>query len=73
MHHPAQGFGREGRHVAIFVHENVPGVTTDDPNIKLAAHPYLQLPRPRLVRHTVPADELRSWSQMALRSISNTR
>ncbi len=73
VHHPAQGFVREGRHVAIFVHENVPGVTTDDPNIKLAAHPYLQLPRPRLVRHTVPADELRSWSQMALRSISNTR
>ena len=70
VHHPAQGFVVEGDEVALFVHENIPGITTDDPNIKVGAHPYLRLPRTRLVRHSIPLAELRRWTERALATIS---
>lgn len=58
-----------GRSVAIYVHENVPGVTSDlTPTAQMmAAYPYLKLPKPRLVRHTIPTEVLRSWTLSALR------
>ena len=70
VHHPAQGWVREGESsVALFVHENVPGVTSDHTPTReqMATFPYLKLPRPRLVRHTIPSDALLRWTLSALR------
>ena len=68
VHHPAQGLILEGESVALYVHENVPGVTSDitPTAAQMAQFPYLKLPRPRLVRHTVPASALRTWTKRAL-------
>lgn len=70
VHHPAQGVFLEpgGSTVVLYVHENVPGVTSDvTPTAsQMAQFPYLRLPRPRLVRHTIPADALRRWTAAAL-------
>lgn len=71
VHHPAEGFVREGKSVSMYIHENVPGTTSDvAPNkMKMDFHPYLRLPPPRLVRHTIPALALRRWTLEALASI----
>ncbi len=57
--------------VAIYVHENVPGVTSDitPTSSQMREHPYLRLPRPRLVRHTIPLTALRQWTDEALKSL----
>ena len=70
IHHPVQGFVQEGNDsVALYVHENVPGTTSDTaPSpAQLQDFPYLKLPRPRLVRHSLPAAALRAWTEAALR------
>ena len=71
MHHPAQGILLEpgGTHVLLYVHENVPGVTSDitPTAAQMVQFPYLKLPRPRLVRHRIPVDALRRWTEAALR------
>lgn len=69
VHHPAQGLTLQGGEVSLWVHENVPGVTTDDPNVKVAQHTYLTLPRTRLVRHSVPVGQLRAWALKALEGL----
>ena len=71
VHHPAQGFvhvPHEGV-VALYVHENVAGVTSDitPTAAQMQQFPYLKLPRPRLVRHTLPVAALRRWTEEALR------
>ena len=68
VHHPAQGFVREGDVVSLYVHENVPGVTSDiTPTAQqMKEFPYLKLPRPRLVRHSMPVDALKRWTEEAL-------
>ena len=69
VHHPAQGLVVEGSSVAFYVHENVAGITSDHTPtaMQMVAFPYLKLPRPRLMRHTVPLEALRSWTLSALR------
>lgn len=72
VHHPAQGFVHEKESVSFYVHENVPGTTSDVAVLgkKLDFHPYLRLPPSRLVRYTMPAQELLQWTRVALASIS---
>jgi hypothetical protein len=67
-HHPAQGFVREGGAVSLYVHENVPGVTSDitPTAATMRDFPYLKLPRPRLVRHTMPSEVLLNWTHATL-------
>ena len=74
VHHPAAGLVRDGPLVSLYVHENVPGVTSDltPTPAQMVAHPYLKLPRPRLVRHTLPADALRTWTLATLSTLDNT-
>ena len=75
VHHPAQGWVRDGESVALFVHENVPGVTSDvtPTAAQMKEFPYLKLPRPRLVRHTIPAAALRKWADEALATLPAKR
>lgn len=75
VHHPAAGLVVDGDEVAIFVHENVPGTTTDGlpTTAELKAYPYLKTGRTRLMRHTIPAKDLRRWTMAALRTIEPTR
>ena len=73
VHHPAQGLVVEegGGSVALYVHENVPGVTSDitPTAAQMVQFPYLKLPRPRLVRHSIPSTVLRQWTDEALKSL----
>jgi hypothetical protein len=66
--HPAQGFVREGESVSMYVHENVPGTTSElfFNDVLMRFHPYLKLPPPRLVRYTMPAQALRKWTRGVL-------
>jgi hypothetical protein len=76
VHHPAQGLVMEGEHtVALYVHENVPGVTSDitPTAAQMTQFPYLRLPRPRLVRHRMPAAALRRWTDQALAELRGQR
>ena len=73
VHHPAQGFVIEGESVAFYVHENVPGTTSDTAVVgttKLAFFPYLKLPPARLVRYSIPAKALRQWTLEALTTVA---
>ena len=47
VHHPAQGLVSDGDSVVMFVHENVPGVTSDHTPTaaQMVQFPYLKLPR----------------------------
>ena len=73
VHHPVQGVLRDGPDVVVFIHENVPGVTSDltPTAAQMAAYPYLKLPRPRLMRHALPADEFLRWTLRALRTLND--
>ena len=57
--------------VVLYVHENVPGVTSDltPSSAQMQQFPYLRLPRPRLVRHTLPVAALRRWTEAALATL----
>lgn len=74
-HHPVQGVVREGDLISLYIHENVPGVTSDitPTPAMMRDHPYLRLPKPRLVRHTIPIEALRRWTLDALEQLRRSQ
>ena len=74
VHHPVSGILRRGDAAHIYIHHNVPGVTADvSPSPKAQAeHPYLKLPRTRLVRYTIPLAALREWTIKSKRNLAAT-
>jgi hypothetical protein len=75
VHHPAIGLVRRADHVLMWVHENVPGLANDaaTPLAHLEAYQRREAtrppPPPRIVRYTIPAAALRTWTDEGLRAL----